>query len=200
MKHYTTVFGTLMCSLLLTACGNDDAATSDTTAASTPSSEGSATTPIVSPTDAGATTGPLTITTADLDGFEKGLAREIELVKAAKDRASKATDAQARGEAIQAAFEQNTMAQAAPVTGLSPERYVLVRQRLHELIQTLDFQGKIEGPMSLDTARADAASKARLTSDPYAALDPAGAAALRSRLDRIVPKWVEYVNLTVAGG
>src|SRR5687767_4034430 len=34
---------------------------------------------------------PLSLTAADLDGFEKGLRREIELVRAAQERAGKAT-------------------------------------------------------------------------------------------------------------
>ncbi len=188
---------------LIMACGGDDSADSQAASGADPGG-----TTVVDQGDSTAMSvpltvtpsAPLTLTAADLDGFEKGLAREIELVRAAKDRASKATDPKTRGEAIQAAFEQNTMNQAAPMSGLSAERYGVVRQHLHELLQTLDFQGKIDGPMSLDTARADAASKARLASDPYATLDPAGAAALKSRLSRIVSVWVRYITLTIAGG
>ena len=144
--------------------------------------------------------GPLTLTAADLDGFEKGITRETQLVKEAQERSRAATTPQARGEAIQAAFEDNTISAAAPVTGLSPERYKLVRETLSTIMTTLDFQGKIDGPQSVDTARAGPAMKARLSSDPYAALDPAGAEALKARLDRIVPVWVEYITLTAVGG
>lgn len=144
--------------------------------------------------------GPIKLSTADLDGFEKGIARETELVRAAAEKSAKATTPQERGEAIQAGFEMNTMAAAAPVTGLSAERYKLVRETLGRLLTTLDFQGKIDGPQSLDTSRADAAMKARLASDPYSALDPASAAELKARLNRIVPLWVKYINLTAVGG
>jgi hypothetical protein len=143
---------------------------------------------------------PFVLTSADLDGFEKGFAREIELVRAAQERSAKATTAQERGEAIQASFEDRTMADAAPVSGLSPARYIEVRKKLTEILQTLDFQGKIEGPMQMDTARASADMKDRLAGDPYASLDPAGAAALKTRLGRIVPLWARYVNLTAVGG
>jgi hypothetical protein len=146
------------------------------------------------------TAGPVTITAADLDAFEKGIARETELVREASDKARNAKTAQERGEAIQAGFETNTMVAAAPATGLSVERYKAVRETLGTLLTTLDFQGKIDGPQSLDTTRADAAMKARLASDPYAAIDPAGAAELKARLSRIVPLWVSYVNLTAVGG
>ena len=145
-------------------------------------------------------TGPLTLTAADLDGFEKGIARETELVKTASARSATAATPQERGEAIQAGFEINTIPAAAPVTGLSPERYKLVRETLSKLLTTLDFQGKIDGPQSVDTARAGPEMKARLSSDPYAALDPAGAALFRERLNRIAPLWIEYINLTVVGG
>jgi len=144
--------------------------------------------------------GPLVLTASDLDGFEKGLRREIELVRAAQERASRATTPEARGEAIQAQFEDRTIADAAPASGLSAERYKLVRETLHEILETLDFQGKISGPKSMDTARAGDAMRARLRSDPYTALDPAGAAALKSRMDRIVSIYVEYVNLTAVAG
>ncbi len=149
---------------------------------------------------ASAARGPLTLTAADLDGFEKGFRREIELVRAAQDRASKATTPAERGEAIQASFEDRTMADAAPASGLSPERYRLVREAVYGVIETLDFQGNIEGPKQMDMTRADDATKARLSGDAYAVVDPAGAALLKSRLSTIVPVYVEYVNLTVVGG
>src|SRR5687767_15358674 len=52
--------------------------------------------------------GPLTLSAADIEGFEKGIAREAELVKEAQARSRTASTPEARGEAIQAAFEQNT--------------------------------------------------------------------------------------------
>ena len=182
--------------LVTAACsGGDSNQAGDTTltVSSTSTASGDAASGSVS-------AGPLTLTAADIDGFEKGIARETELVRAAQQRASTGATPQERGEAIQASFEINTIPAAAPATGLSAERYKLVRETLSTLLMTLDFQGKIDGPQSLDTSRADAAMKARLASDPYASLDPAGAAALKSRLDRIVPLWIEYINLTAVGG
>lgn len=178
------------------ACGGDKTAeTSDTGMAATAaeSSTGDTQTSEVA-------AAPLTLTAADIDGFEKGIAREVQLVKEAQERSRTATTPQARGEAIQAAFEDNTIPAAAPVTGLSPERYKLVRETLSRIMTTLDFQGKIDGPQSVDTALAGPAMKARLSSDPFAALDPAGAEALKARLDRITPVWVEYITLTAVGG
>ena len=145
-------------------------------------------------------TAPISLTAAELDGFEKGLKREIELVREGQERAGKATSSVERGNAIQSTFEENTMKGAVPASGLPFERYHQLRNTLGTLLTTLDFQGKIDGPQSVDTAHADAAMKARLASDPYSVLDPSSAALLKSRLTSIVPIWVEYVNLTAVGG
>jgi hypothetical protein len=142
----------------------------------------------------------VSLTAADLDGFEKGLTHEIRLVKEGQERARRAATAVERGNSIQSTFEENTMSKAVEASGLPLERYRLVRQTLSRLLTTLDFQGKIDGPQSVDTAHADAEMKARLASDPYVSLDPASAELLKARLDKIVPLWIEYVNLTVVGG
>lgn len=185
----TTIFAAVACSGDKTADAVDTGAAA--TAAGAPAGDAQA---------SEVAARPLTLTAADLDGFEKGIARETQLVKEAQERSRTATTPQARGEAIQAAFEDNTIAAAAPVTGLSPERYKLVRETLGTIMTTLDFQGKIDGPQSVDTALAGPAMKARLSSDPYATLDPAGAEALKARLGRITPVWVEYITLTAVGG
>ena len=182
---------------LLAACSSadskDTAAAADTGASQVAAAEGR--TP-----DAAASTGPITLSAADFDGFEKGIVREAELVREASQRSANAKTPQERGEAIQAGFDFNTMTAAAPVTGLSVERYKLVRETLSRILTTLDFQGKIDGPQSLDTTRADAAAKARLASDPYSALDAASAAELKARLGKIAPLWISYISLTALNG
>ena len=185
MKKLLALAIIVACSSPETKGAPDSAATSSTPAEGTPAS---------------AAVSAVSLTPADLDGFEKGITREIELVKDGQLRASRATTAVERGNAIQSTFEENTMAKAVDASGLPLERYRLVRQTLSRLLTTLDFQGKIDGPQSVDTAHADAEMKARLASDPYAALDPSSAELVKSRLDRIVPRWIEYINLTVVGG
>ena len=178
---------TIGTALLITGCTSSETKTSQDSAAVTSTA-----------TDPAAEA--ITLSAADLDGFEKGLAHEIHLVKEGKEQARRATTAVARGNAIQSTFEENTMAKAVPASGLSLERYRLVRQTLSRLLTTLDFQGKIDGPQSVDTAFADAEMKARIASDPYSALDRSSAELLKGRLDRVVPLWIEYINLTVVGG
>jgi len=191
-----TIKGLLLVAIL-TACGGGDkenAASADT------ASPDAAETESANTEGRAANNGPITLSAADFDGFEKGIARETQLVRDATAAAASAATPQERGAAIQAGFEQNTMAAAAPVTGLSAERYKLVRETLTRILTTLDFQGKIEGPQSLDTSRADAATKERLRSDPYLELDSASAAELKSRMSRIAPLWISYISLTALAG
>ena len=143
---------------------------------------------------------PFAFTAADLDAYERGLTKEIELVRAAQQRASSATTPQARGDAMQAQWKEQTMPEAARAIGVAPERYAQVRERVHEVLQTLDFQGKIEGPMQMDTANATPEMRARLARDPLTELPPASASALRARLDRLAPLFSQYVTLTAVGG
>jgi hypothetical protein len=140
------------------------------------------------------------LTAQDLDGFEKGLQEEIRLVKEGKERAARSSNGTERGNAIQSTFEENTIKNAVPISGLSFERYHQVRDVMGRLLTTLDFQDKIPGPQSVDTALADSSMKARLKSDPYNELDAPSAQLVKSRLDRIAPMWIEYTKLTIAGG
>ncbi len=71
---------------------------------------------------------------------------------------------------------------------------------VHDVLRTLDFQGKIDGPLSIDLARADEATKARVAGDAFAGLPAASAAALRAAIPRLTPAWVEYMTLTAVAG
>lgn len=137
---------------------------------------------------------------ADLDAYERGFQKEIELVQSARERGIAAKTPEERARAAQAEWEDQTAPEAARSLGLSPERYRQTRDAVNRVLETLDFQGKIEGPKEINMELASPELKARLTEDPFAALPPASASALRTRLDRLVPLWVEYVNLTAVGG
>ena len=139
-------------------------------------------------------------TDADLDAYERGLRKEIELVHAAKARGDSAKTPAERGAASQAAFETTTAPEAAKAIGASVERYEATRRTVHRVFETLDFQGKIAGPMELDTANAPPEMKQRLTSDPFAELPPASAAALRARMEALSSVWIEYMKLVAVAG
>ena len=139
-------------------------------------------------------------TEADLDHVERGLRKEIDAVKAAQEKAAAATTAQARSEAIQAQWETATVRLGAEASGLSEPRYREVREAVNRVFTTLDFQGKIDGPLSIDLERANAETKARVSGDAFADLPPETALALRARMDRLVPIWSEYKKLVAVAG
>lgn len=140
------------------------------------------------------------LTATDLDAYAKGIAHETELVRAARERGRTATTPQARGEAEQATWEDQTIPEGAKAAGLSTERYRAVRSTVHDTFRWLDFQGKIEGPMELDTARATPDMKERFRRDPFDALSSTSRAALKAQMNRLVPAWIEYVKLTAVAG
>ena len=140
------------------------------------------------------------VTDIDLDAWERGMPKEIELVQAAQQRAATATTPQARGEAMQAQWKEQTMPGGAEAAGMPLARYGAVRETVNGVLETLDFQGKIDGPLSMDTTHATPEMRQRLASDPYASLPPASAAALRARLDRMVPLWSKYMSLVAVAG
>ena len=137
---------------------------------------------------------------ADVDAFARGMARETELVREAQAQARSAATPEARGAAMQAQWKEQTMPGGAEAAGMPLERYAAVREAIVATLQTLDFQGKIEGPMQLDTSRATPEMRQRLAADPYADLPAASASALKARLDQLAPIWATYVELTAVGG
>ena len=137
---------------------------------------------------------------ADLDNFERGLRAEIDAVKAAQKRAASATTAQERGEAMQAQWETATIPVGTEASGLSDARYRDVRGAVDHVFTTLDFQGKIDGPLSIDLERANPETKARVSGDAFADLTSEAATALRARMERLVPLWSEYKTLVAVAG
>jgi hypothetical protein len=142
----------------------------------------------------------VTLTTDTLAAYERGLRREIEAVRAAQQLAASATDPEQRSQAMQAQWETATIPQGAQASGLDEARYRDVREAVNEVFQTLDFQGTIDGPLSMDLSRADEATRTRLARDPFDDLTPESAAALRAEMGRLAPIWMEYVTLTAVAG
>jgi hypothetical protein len=143
---------------------------------------------------------PFAFTAADLDAWERGMKKEIELFKAAQAKAAAAKTPEERAAAAQAGFETATAPEAARAVGADPERYLQTRRTVDRVLETLDFQGKIPGPKELNLDLASPEMKERLSEDPYAELDPSSAALLKERLDRIAPIWIEYTELTAVSG
>jgi hypothetical protein len=142
----------------------------------------------------------VTFTEADLDQLERGLRSEIDAVRAAQKKAESAATPQERGQAVQAQWETATIPAGARASGLPEQRYRDIRDKVDRVLTILDFQGKIDGPLSIDLERADADTRARVAGDAFAELPPEAATALRARMDRLLPVWIEYKKLVAVNG
>lgn len=139
-------------------------------------------------------------TESDLAAYEKGLTQEIALVRAARERGNNANTPQARVAAAQEEWEAATIPGGAEAAGISIDRYQKVRKAVNHVLETLDFQGKIDGPLEIDLEHTTPEMKQRLSKDAFAELTPTSAAALRSRMGTMVPMWVHYMELTALKG
>lgn len=184
MKH-TQMVAALAVALVSIACGGSPDGAEES-AAGTPAGQSGSTL--------------ATFTEADLDRLERGLRNEIDAVKAAQQKAASAATAEERGKAIQAQWDTATIPLGAEAAELSQARYRDIREAVDRVFTTLDFQGKIDGPMSIDLERADAATKARVSGDAFGELPAEAAKALRARMDRLVPLWSEYKTLVAVAG
>ena len=151
------------------------------------------------PEEAG-TFAPAAFTAEELEAFERGFAKEIELVRAARARVDAATTPEERGKAMQEQWEDATVPGGAQTAGLTPERYREVRDNVTYILETLDLQGKIDAPMEMDLSKATPEMRERMASDPFAKVPAESADALRARLDRLAALWSEYVSLGAMAG
>ena len=166
--------------------------------ASAPASEPPPPAPVTAEADVGEK--PFAFTATDLDAWERGMKKEIELFKAAQAKAAAAKTPGERAAAAQAGFETATVPEAAKAIGVDLERYLQTRRTVDRVLETLDLQGKIPGPKEMNRELASDEMKQRLSADPFAELDPASAALLKERLNRIAPIWIEYTELTAVNG
>jgi hypothetical protein len=181
----------ISCLITVIACSGKAETAADTSQSAAPAAIA---------TDPASGDAPFAFTAADLDAYERGMRKEIELVLAAKARGDSAKTPAERGAASQAGFETTTAPVAAQAIGASVGRYEATRRTVNRVFQTLDFQGKIPGPTELDTANASPEMKQRLSVDPFSELPPASADALRARLEPLSKVWIEYMTLVAVAG
>lgn len=142
----------------------------------------------------------INLTVDDLTAYEKGLAQEIAQVQSARERGNNAKTPSARAATAQDEWEEQTIPGGARAAGLSVERYRNIRKTVNHVLETLNFQRKIQGPLELDLEHATPEMKQRLNVDPFAELSLASASALRTRMNSLVPIWIRYMNLVAVNG
>lgn len=137
---------------------------------------------------------------ADLNSFIIALGKETEILRAGQERQRTAATPQQRIDALQSTMEEARIPEAARAAGMSVDRYTVVRSTIMPILQTLDFQGKMKGPMTMDTTRVGEEAKTRLRGDAMGGLSAASRSALTAALSRIEAIWGEYVALSTQGG
>src|SRR3546814_9285873 len=130
------------------------------------------------------------LTPALLHAYAKGVHKEVEIIR----RPGRGTH---YGVTISKYGEEGPEVVAA--SGLSIDDYRAIRDLVDPVFTTLNFQGKIGPPRSIDLERAPE-WKQRLAGDPFDELSPASAKVLREHMDILVPPWSEIIALTAQHG
>lgn len=138
--------------------------------------------------DTSAAAQPVTLTDENLDAYGRALARQAEIIR----RPGRGTHYGVTISAYDSGGESGEVLEAA---GMTVAEYRAVNDLVEPLFTTLNFQGKIGPPRSINLEAAPE-WKERLQSDPFATLSPESAAALRRNMDKLVPPWSDIVGLT----
>jgi len=177
----------LAITVALARCTTDPAPHGEPASTGTGGSRADGGTTATGPADAKAA---FELTPALLQGYAKGLRKEAEIIR----RPGRGTH---YGVTISKYGEEGREAVAA--SGLSLDDYRAIRDLVNPVFTTLNFQGKIGPPRSMDLERAPE-WKQRLAGDPFDELSPSSAQALRDHMDILVPPWSEIIALTAQHG
>lgn len=181
----------------LAACGGNEAATGEETAAPaepTQAAPADAPAPPAQPSTAAADT---SLKLEEIDAYVRGMQKEVELLKAAGEKvkqARAAKDDQAELSAITEMAMGDFDTPAAEAAGLPVARWQEVKRKITATIggvdtrrQMQEMAGNTEGLTPEQVAEQQRNAEALLASipDPYAGLDPAVVEALKARHDEL---------------
>ena len=154
MTNPSNRLAVLALALALTACGKDEPAgtTADAPAADAAETAAAAAESASAETAAAPTPPPAApevppsdapITTADLDVYARGVAREIEILGGHVDALKKAREAKddaAELAAMVALGSEAPQTEAANVAGVDPARYAAIKAQVDDVLSTIDMQ------------------------------------------------------------
>jgi len=132
------------------------------------------------------------LTDANLDAYGRALAKQAEIVR----RPGRGTHYGVTMSAYDLDGEAGEVLEAA---GMTIDEYRAVEQQVEPVFTILNFKGEIGPPRSIDLEAAPE-WKEKLEGDPFAALPPESAAALRRNMDTLAPLWGVVVGLTAQHG
>lgn len=134
----------------------------------------------------------ITLTDANLAAYARALAKQAEIIR----RPGRGSHYGVRISAYDSDGESGEVLEAADMT---VEEYQAVDALVIPVLTTLNFQGHIGPPRTIDVEAAPE-WKQRLDGDAFADLSPESAAALRRNLDTVAKPWGEIVGLTAQHG
>lgn len=133
-----------------------------------------------------------TLTDTNLQAYARALEKQAEIIR----RPGRGTHYGVSMSAHGADGESGEVLEAA---GMSIDEYRMVNGMVQPVFTTLNFQGEIGPPRSINLEMAPD-WKEKLAGDPFDTLPPESAAALRRNMDTLVPVWSDVVGLTAQHG
>ena len=136
---------------------------------------------------------PAALTDANLEAYALALARQAEIIR----RPGRGTH---YGVTVSIYNSEGESGEVLETAGMSVEEFHAVEGLVEPVFTTLNFQGEIGPPRSINLEEASPEWKERLAGDPFESLPPESAAALRRHMDTLVPLWSDIVGMTAQHG
>ncbi|MGY0559260.1 hypothetical protein ACW7G2_00845 [Luteimonas sp. A277] len=136
---------------------------------------------------------PAALTDANLEAYARALAKQAEIIR----RPGRGTHYGVTVSIYDSEGESGDVLEAA---GMTVEEFHAVDRLVEPVFTTLNFQGEIGPPRSINLEEASPEWKERLAGDPFTSLPPESAAALRRHMDTLVPLWSDIVGMTAQHG
>lgn len=133
------------------------------------------------------------LTDANLEAYARALEKQAEIIR----RPGRGTH---YGVKISAYGEDSESREVLEAAGMTAREYNAVDRLVDPVFTTLNFQGEIGPPRSINLDEASPEWRERLERDPFDDLPPESAAALRRHMDTLVPLWSDVVGLTAQHG
>lgn len=135
---------------------------------------------------------PAALTDANLEAYARALAKQAEIIR----RPGRGTHYGVTVSIYDGEGESGDVLEAA---GMTVEEFHAVEGLVEPVFTTLNFQGEIGPPRSINLEEASP-EKEGLEGDPFTSLPPESAAALRRHMDTLVPLWSDIVGMTAQHG
>lgn len=198
--------------LQLAACGGETANDESTTTESplpTAEQNSAPPPPSAAPPASPPTEQTFALTVADIDAYEQGLRREIEVLRAAQERLRQTADDEEQLEILGEIQPRELRREGATAAGTSEDRYARVTSTINDVLGKREMAASSQqmAPSAADLENMPAELRARVEEnlrqaeaawgDPYAGLPADTVPALQQRSDELARLRAEHIGLLV---